>query len=115
MLRDQAWGGICALATIIGILLTIYSIRLGKSKQAELDQVKLLREEVAHLKLLLRKGVMYPQKTAPPKQQTQKAPLTKLIFHMKAMLRPFLPSSHQKVPASLQSSNSAKKMLVSAI
>src|SRR5690349_1215779 len=69
VLRDQVWQGIAGVATIISLLLTIYGIFSKKSKDAEIEQ----------LKLLLREEVMYHQ-TAPPKPQRQKAPLSKMLL-----------------------------------
>ncbi len=69
VLRDQVWQGIAGVATIVSLLLTIRGIFSEKSKDAEIEQ----------LKLILREEVMYHQ-TAPPKQQRQKAPLSKILL-----------------------------------
>jgi hypothetical protein len=82
ILRDQVWQGIAGITTLISLLLAIRSLSSEKSRQAEIDQ----------LKLLLRKGVI--DRTAPPKpqRQRQKAPSLGTVLLYQASARPFSPT-----------------------
>ncbi len=81
VLRDQVWQGMGGIVGIISLLLTIRSIYSEKSKDAVIEQ----------LKLLLREEVMYHQ-TAPPKTQRQKAPLSKMLLASTSWSCPFFPA-----------------------